>query len=160
MSENTTTTTQTGAREYSPTLQADRVGFERKARAEQKNFPKEYLFRGYSNFAVFCRVNMERIFPLPSSGAQDVVKNQVELFLVAQKNTIGGCGCNKNKRRDVALKVYKETVEILTKSEDIKLRMFKLLNNPSKVLFLEGVNSGAPSREEQEAFIEVENDAL
>tara|TARA_Y100000593_G_C4244100_1_gene303731 strand:- start:14 stop:505 length:492 start_codon:yes stop_codon:yes gene_type:complete len=162
MNENVNTTPPLTAPTESPLILAsERAGFQMQAKREQANPSAEYAFKGYSNFSVFCRINMPRLFLDTDSAAVDVIKNQIELFLAAQKNTIGGCGCNKNKRRDVALKVYKETAEMLSKGPpDWRQRIFNLLNNPAKVLFFEGANTGAPSRTDQEPLVELNNASL
>jgi len=112
----------------------------------------EYTFKGYSNFAVFCRINRDKIFLDGDSASIEVIKNQVDLFLMAQKNTIGGCGCSKDKRRQTALKVYIETTNVILKNEEVQGRIVGLLNSPSAVVFLEGQKTGASAREEQKPF--------
>ena len=51
-------------------------------------------------------------------------------------NTIGGCPCNAKKRREIALKSYKETVDTLSKcSPEIKEICFKNLGDVQEILF-------------------------
>ena len=105
---------------------------------------REYSFKCYRNFEMFTKVNMSKLFLETDSETINVLKNQVELFLKSVENTVGGCPCNKKKRQEAALKVYKETVDLVKSNEEIRKRIGVLLNNPDTVLFQEGGADGAP----------------
>lgn len=106
---------------------------------------KQYTFRGYKNFGMFCRLNLDKLFPDGDEASIEVVKNQVDLFIKAMANTSGGCPCNANKRRKTAHKVYQETVATVLASDKAKKRISELLNGASEVTFLSGKEDGNPS---------------
>ena len=120
---------------------------------------KGYIFRGYLNFMMFCRVNLDKLFLGSDSATILSLKNQVDLFIKSAESTSGGCPCNKNKRRQTAHKVYRETVVILSKSEEIKNRIANLLNGAEEVLFLLGSDNGNPLPKEQDFFIKMQRSA-
>ncbi len=92
-----------------------------------------YIFKGYKNFDMFCRVNMDKLFQETDSATIGVVKNQFDLFQKSVQNTAGGCPCNAGKRREQAHKGYKETIEMLSQNKEVKDRVMKLLNDPDEV---------------------------
>ena len=118
----------------------------------------QYMFYGYGNFCTFCKVNRELLFTSSDDGTIEAIKDQVDILIKAHENTKGGCPCNKRKRREVTLKAYKETVEIMLKNPTIKTRICNLLNNAKEVLFLEGSISGNPSPNRQDPFAVIKNE--
>ena len=118
---------------------------------------KEYTFRSYRNFEMFIKVGMDKLFLESDSETLGVLKNQVDLFLKSIENTVGGCPCNKKKRQQTAVKVYKETVDLLKENEEAKKRIMELLNNPDTVFFEEGREDGNPaySKGDSKPFAEI-----
>ena len=112
-----------------------------------------YIFRGYLNFMMFCRVNLDKLFLGSDDAAMLALKNQVDLFLKAASNISGGCPCNKNKRRQTAHKVYKDTINMLSKNETLKTRITDLLNGAEEVLFLHGLDNGNQKGEAEDPFV-------
>tara|TARA_R100000808_G_C2137435_1_gene145554 strand:- start:757 stop:1173 length:417 start_codon:yes stop_codon:yes gene_type:complete len=98
-----------------------------------------YRVYGSSNFNGFIASNWADFFPSDQgeqSGNLMLLKNQMELFKKAFMNSIGGCPCNAKKRREIATKAYKETVDTLLKSPpEVKEICFKNLGNVKEILF-------------------------
>ena len=113
---------------------------------------KGYIFRGYLNFMMFCRVNLDKLFLASDDVAMLTLKNQVELFLKSANNISGGCPCNKDKRRQTAHKTYKDAVNMLSGNEITKARITELLNGAEEVLFLHGLDNGNQKGEAEDPF--------
>jgi hypothetical protein len=111
-----------------------------------------YIFRGYINFMMFCRVNIDKLFLSSDPADMEVLKNQVNVFLKSAQSISGGCPCNKNKRRQTAHKAYKDTVEMLSGNEEMSRRITDLLNGAEEVLFLFGRDDGNPQPKEESSF--------
>jgi len=111
---------------------------------------KEYTFRSYRNFEMFIKCGINKLFLESDSETFGVLRNQVDLFLKSVENTVGGCPCNKKKRQQAAVKVYKETVDLLKGNEEAKKRIMGLLNNPDVVFFDEGREDGNPAYSDKE----------
>jgi hypothetical protein len=112
-----------------------------------------YIFRGYLNFMMFCRVNLDKLFLGSDDADMLALKNQVDLFLKAANSISGGCPCNKGKRRQTAHKIYKDTINMLSKNETLKTRITDLLNGAEQVLFLHGEDNGNQKGVAEDPFV-------
>jgi hypothetical protein len=82
----------------------------------------------------FCDLSEEQAATTDSQEV-DKIRASCHHLMKAAANSIGGCGCNRSKRLEQAVKVYTDTIDLISKCPAVCDNVKKLLNSVERVHF-------------------------
>ena len=82
----------------------------------------------------FCQLSEEQKATADTQLVEKIEASCIHLTKAAA-NSVGGCGCNRSKRLEQAIKVYEDTITIIAKSPEVCDNVKKLLNSVERVHF-------------------------
>ena len=93
-----------------------------------------YTFSSMREFATFLQAVAPQI--CNSKGEPCTMVNaQTDKLTKAQRNTLGGCGCNRTKRLKFAEDSYADAIKTISKTPEACANIKRLLNNVERVHF-------------------------